>query len=758
MSLLILFTVQELSRDELLALLGQYFAHVTLLRQRVVVGSVLVPDEGGGSFRTFETRGPSSLESSHGLPRAKYLVALASNAELGSIARSTSIYVSANDIPQLDAAPHGALADRQVLLDEARANEQRWRNDLQTLSVTLGSAQQSLLDKEAAVVALQHHVAVLAKESADRHAAELNKLRVEAQSAQDVAAATAVGALRHEIQTLHEALATARARSESDVARLVDFEDEVRRGASRAEAAATELEGMALLLRIAEGREIEILERESRLRAELTRLQLEYDNTCQQVAEAQREVGQTRQDLRSSIAVQDAELVATRAELVSVRQALTTEHLHNDFLNRFLRWNQSYVLRPSFTAKRLVLKGRRATRRKRWREAELRYRAVLNSFPRLRGVWMQYGHAVKEQGDYAAAFGAYGKALELGHMTADTLLHLGHAQRELGLRSGAEQSLLQALRLRPSMPNLWRDLSGLGWTEVALIDDVLSSNDRTVTTRPGRGLWFGIHVSRARSLAARRNWRLANLHYCKALAVAPDDARIWLLYGHALKESGDTQKALQSYLQALVLDPLNQEPRLHVVPLRPVQLSSSHALARVVARAKPDQIHVELRPVQELELLQDGCFITTGGDPQFALHPSEGGEFPEGLVTVAMKVRVADPLLRPLLYVWVGDAVQTLRLPLISGSGQLQWTLQLPLSVTALRLDPTADPGVKVAIEEMTFRSRPALEPGQVLPELQPSEMEYDAWVKLYDTMTPSDEDAIRERVSELPMRPLLSL
>ncbi len=786
------FHVQELTRDELRSLLGQHFAHVALLRQRVLVGSALVPEEGVGPFRTFETRGPSSLESSQGLTRAKYLVAFASNVELNGLACSTSVYVSENEIPQPGAETgrksSPALADQQVLLDEARANEQRWRNDLTTLSTDLGSTRQRLLEKEATVVALQDRIVLLAEEAsgaaaevtaarqaANEYAAAAAELRADARRLQDDAVVTAsdLAASRREIQTLHDALATARTSSEADLARLVIVQDEARRVESAAGAAEARLQGLALLLKAAEDRETDLLAREAGLQIELTQMRVERDRINQQAAEMQREVGQTRrelvegevsarrelEDLRNSITARDAELTAARAEMASIRKALDIGHLHNAFLNRFLRWDQSYVLPPSFGAKRLIRQARRAAQRKLWRAAELRYRTVLNSFPRLQGVWVQYGHAMKEQGDHAAAFGAYGKALQLGRRTADTLLHLGHAQHKLGLRSGAEHNLLQALQLRPSMPNLWTDLRSFGWTEVALIDNMLSSHNQTVTTRPGHGLWFSMHFSRARKMAMRRSWRQAVIHYGKALAAAPDDARTWLLYGHAVKETGDRQGALQAYLQALVLDPLNQEPRLHLVPLRPVQEPVSQALAPpTVALEMPDQVIVELSPGQDLQSLPDGSFITTGGDPQFALNPTRGNQFPHGLVTVSIKVRVADPILRPILYVWSGNAVQGLKLPIVSGAGTLETTLQLPQSVTALRLDPTTEPGVQLHIEKMSFRQRPPLAPGEVLPELQLSAMEYDAWVRLYDTLTSRDEESIRRRMSELRTLPLLSV
>jgi O-antigen biosynthesis protein len=91
------FHVKELSATEFLHLLGSRFQHTLLLRQRSLSGSALLPDAGSGlPTQTFERRGDTHFEACIGLPRAPYVVAIASDQALPPVA--ASLYIDRSDL------------------------------------------------------------------------------------------------------------------------------------------------------------------------------------------------------------------------------------------------------------------------------------------------------------------------------------------------------------------------------------------------------------------------------------------------------------------------------------------------------------------------------------------------------------------------------------------------------------------------------------------------------------------------------------
>ena len=67
-----------------------------------------------------------------------------------------------------------------------------------------------------------------------------------------------------------------------------------------------------------------------------------------------------------------------------------------------------------------------------WREAAGNYARFLDVEKHRHDVWVQYGHALKENGNLLDAVGAYERAIELNPNEADPLLHLAHLQKRLG--------------------------------------------------------------------------------------------------------------------------------------------------------------------------------------------------------------------------------------------------------------------------------------------------------------------------------------
>ncbi len=81
------FHVRELTEAEFHILLSSHFANVGMLKQRLMMGSVLVPESGlePADAITVERRGGALFEVSVGMPRAPYIIAIASNGALPAI-------------------------------------------------------------------------------------------------------------------------------------------------------------------------------------------------------------------------------------------------------------------------------------------------------------------------------------------------------------------------------------------------------------------------------------------------------------------------------------------------------------------------------------------------------------------------------------------------------------------------------------------------------------------------------------------------
>ncbi|HYZ61434.1 MAG TPA: methyltransferase domain-containing protein [Acetobacteraceae bacterium] len=91
------YHVRELARDEFEELLRRHFAHVAILGQRPMVGSALLPRQDAGlAPLTFERRGDQRFEASPGLPRAIYLVAIASDVD--QVTAPSSVFIERDDV------------------------------------------------------------------------------------------------------------------------------------------------------------------------------------------------------------------------------------------------------------------------------------------------------------------------------------------------------------------------------------------------------------------------------------------------------------------------------------------------------------------------------------------------------------------------------------------------------------------------------------------------------------------------------------
>lgn len=116
----------------------------------------------------------------------------------------------------------------------------------------------------------------------------------------------------------------------------------------------------------------------------------------------------------------------------------------------------------------LIDLGDRARATRDWKEAAAFYQQALESDPQRAAIWVQFGHALKEQGQRAQAEAAYRRSLALEGGVADTHLQLGHVLKLLGRRQEAAQSYLSALRLDVDLTDARRELARLGYTRAQI--------------------------------------------------------------------------------------------------------------------------------------------------------------------------------------------------------------------------------------------------------------------------------------------------
>ncbi len=133
------------------------------------------------------------------------------------------------------------------------------------------------------------------------------------------------------------------------------------------------------------------------------------------------------------------------------------------------------------TTSRLIQQGDVANRQRDWPAAEAFYAAALRHDPSLAPIWVQYGHALKEQGRRAPAEMAYRRAIALEGDNADTHIQLGHLLKVGGRLDAARAAYTRALELEPGNADAKRELKSLppgtgpqGERELAAIADELT--------------------------------------------------------------------------------------------------------------------------------------------------------------------------------------------------------------------------------------------------------------------------------------------
>lgn len=167
---------------------------------------------------------------------------------------------------------------------------------------------------------------------------------------------------------------------------------------------------------------------------------------------------------------------------------------------------------------------------KRWNSAAEAYWRALDLFPRRADLWVQYGHALKEQRDFEASERAYRWAAELAPHDYDPLLHLGHVLKLQGRFGEARQAFEKASNLNPEDNDIARE---------AFASDI----DYAV-----------VAAGHARD---HQDWSVARDFFATAVAQNPSLTDIWIQLGHVCKETGAYEAAEDAYTNALSGGPLD---------------------------------------------------------------------------------------------------------------------------------------------------------------------------------------------------------
>ena len=135
----------------------------------------------------------------------------------------------------------------------------------------------------------------------------------------------------------------------------------------------------------------------------------------------------------------------------------------------------------------LVAAGDKANAARDWAAAAAAYEAALDINPALVAIWVQHGHALKEQGFLDKALDAYRKSLALDETCADTYLQIGHVLKLQGRLELAEAAYRNSFFYDSSSPHSRAELESMG---VALPHLGTSDADKPAATyrhNAGRG-------------------------------------------------------------------------------------------------------------------------------------------------------------------------------------------------------------------------------------------------------------------------------
>lgn len=271
------FHVRELDRGELADLLGAGFSHIALFEQRALWGSVILGEETTAARGVigFDTHDGTSFERHQGVPRAPYLIAVASDEPLPPL--SHSVFHSPSQFIAIESArihaeqsEHQALRELAALGDQLLEVRQAGQTEIDRLNAELVDTRQtgqSEIDRLNGALLRSH---AEAEAEALRVAAELAQLRSDAQrhlEDSDTREA-ALRSERREIERVRTTLVNVRAAAQAEAARI---ETELLRERAGWQAEVARLN--AELVQVAADRRYELSQRDAMHQAVVDHLQ-----------------------------------------------------------------------------------------------------------------------------------------------------------------------------------------------------------------------------------------------------------------------------------------------------------------------------------------------------------------------------------------------------------------------------------------------------------------------------------------------------
>lgn len=129
----------------------------------------------------------------------------------------------------------------------------------------------------------------------------------------------------------------------------------------------------------------------------------------------------------------------------------------------------------------LISTADRARDRKDWETAASFYAQALELKAEMAPIWIQLGHALKEQGDMTGAFGAYANALKIQPDDYDAHLQMGHLLKISGRLPEAEEHYAKSLRLNPKS-EAGRELRQLGYKPSSSASNAAQNQRLSITS------------------------------------------------------------------------------------------------------------------------------------------------------------------------------------------------------------------------------------------------------------------------------------
>ncbi len=196
----------------------------------------------------------------------------------------------------------------------------------------------------------------------------------------------------------------------------------------------------------------------------------------------------------------------------------------------------------------------------------------------------------------------------------------------------------------------------------------------------------------------------------------------------------------------------------------------------------------KLHPVNQLEQMdKKGIqWISKGMDPRFLLKPL-GEKYPQGIMLLRFFMKLKGNNYSPRLYMDLGKGISeetAVKIP-ISKKGTVNFIVNFPQNIKALRLDPMDGPGkiyfddnvitfTKISKIEKTWRMAQRLVPlflnrnsfeklyydVSYSRSYRPSQQHtsYEQWIVNFDALTHADREAIKQHIETMSYKPLISV